>query len=143
MVILFYSVVGPLLGAVVFWIFSFVPTGFLAMVQDSSLHLDAWVAVGKLLPVYMLYSYILGFLPSLGAGIGHVVAAKKLASKNIRILAVTLTGVIVQAAFLLLTSKQQAIVNLPEEGLYLAATAAVASALMAWFIEGIRTRRET
>jgi hypothetical protein len=142
MLILFYAVIGPLLGAVVFWIFSFVPTGLLAMVRDSSLHLEAWLVLGRLLPVYMLNSYTLGFLPSIGAGISHVVVTKKLTSKTIRILAVTLTGVIVEAAFLLLASTQQPIVYLSEMGFYLAATAAIASAVIAWFVEDRRTRRK-
>jgi len=138
MMILIYSMVGPILGAGVFWLLSFVPTGFLSMARDSSLHLEAWMAVAKLLPSYVVYGYTIGFLPSFGAGISHSVAARKLPSKGFRILAVASTGAIFQVALLLLLTNQNVF-----DDLSLASVALISSALMAWSIEKIRSRRKT
>lgn len=104
MLVIAYALLAPPLGALAFWSLTMLPTALLATVQHG-FDPAAWSAAVKLLMIFASYSYLMGFLPALGTGIGHVLARRKLGKPTSRVIVVTATGFVLLALFMLLGTK--------------------------------------
>jgi hypothetical protein len=143
MTFLIYALLGPPLGALVFWVLTYFPTGLMAMMRDFSWHAAAWSSSLKLLALYAGYSHLIGGLSAIGAGIGHAVMTKRLLSVKLRIVAVTVIGLILQAALMITSIKPSSLFEEFEGTISIVAAAGVASFLIALFVEMFRSRRKT
>lgn len=123
--IVLYALFGPLLGAVTFWSVTFLPHALVASFLGHA-STEAWSAGLKFLSISMQYSYFVGCLPAIGAGICHVIARRKLASAKIRVLFVTLAGLSLMGILFVAAS--------PPAGFYELAAPMIAAGGMAAFL---------
>ncbi|MFC6281261.1 MULTISPECIES: hypothetical protein [Polaromonas] len=88
----------------------------------------------------MQYSYLVGFLPAIGAGVCHVLARRKLVNSTMRVWLVTFAGISLTAILFLAAS--------PPAGFYeifvpLVAAGGIAAFLMATAVEIFAANRAT
>lgn len=137
MLVIAYALLAPPLGALAFWSLTLLPTAALATFQHG-FDLTAWSAAVKLLTIYASYSYLLGFLPALGAGIGHALARQKLGNAKFRVIVVTAAGLVFPALFMLLGEKSS---RFNEASIALIAAGGISALLIASAVELVSARR--
>lgn len=137
MLIVSYTLLGPLLGALAFWAMTWLPHGLYTSFLGNA---DAaiWSAGIKALSIDVLYGYLVGFLPAMGAGVCHVIARRKLDRSKARVFFVSLAGITLTAMLFWVAS--------PPAGFYeifapLVATGGIAAFLMATAVEIFAARR--
>ena len=128
-----YAVLAPPLGAMALWAMTLLPGAVLATI-DHGVDTRAWAAIVKLLGTYAMFSYLLGFLPALGAGIAHAVMRQWPWPLKIRIGAVGLTGAALTTALLSMGANAKAQDSMT---LFAIAAGGISALLMAILCEGI------
>mgnify|MGYP003583618601 CR=1 FL=1 len=131
-----YVVFGPPLGASALWAMTYLPSALLATL-DRGVDAQAWTSIFKLLGTYAMFSYLLGLLPALGAGIAHAVIRRRSGSSRVRIASAGLTGAALTAALLLVGANAKAQDSLT---LFAIAAGGISALLMALLLEGIGAR---
>lgn len=137
MPIILYSLLGPPIGALVFWSITLLPVAIFAMFRDASWHADSWSSIIKLLVGwYLPYSYLIGVLPAAGAGVSHVVCLRKQSTTRARIALVVATGAVLQFVLLLFSGALGDVAM----ALGLVAAATAASGLIAMAVETMQSK---
>ena len=137
MLIIAYALLGPPLGALAFWSVTLLPTALLAMLQSNWGQLS-WSPAVKLLMIYASYSYLLGFLPALGTGIGHALAQRKIGRRRLRVIFATATGLFLPSLLMLVGVKTA---RLDETTIAFVAAGGIAAFLIASAAELVAARR--
>lgn len=137
MLVIAYALLAPPLGALAFWSLTMLPTALLATVQHG-FDPAAWSAAVKLLMIFASYSYLLGFLPALGTGIGHVLARRNLGKPKSRVIVVTATGLVLLALFMLVGTKSS---RFDDTTIAFVAAGGISALLIASAVELVLARR--
>lgn len=126
-----YAVVGPPLGAVVFWAITLLPAAISGTI-DHGFDERAWRGGLKLLGMYASFSYLLGILPALGAGVLHAVVWNR-RSPRVRVAAAAATGLLLSALLLLLGAGAG-----EADAIFMAVGGGLSALLIAVCFEGLR-----
>ena len=135
MLIVSYALLGPLLGAITFWSMTFALPAIFSGHADTAV----WSSGIKLLSIYMQYSYLVGFLPAVGAGICHVIVRRKLNASKARVIFVALIGASLVAVLFGITGNP---VDLYETTLPMVAAGGSAAFLIAMGVEFFALKRD-
>lgn len=126
-----FLVVGPPLGAMVFWILTVGSSFFMA----ESLDARAWLSAKKLLTIYLINSYFLGLPPAAAASVCYLIGIRRNWTFYMAIGVTCLIGLI--AAALLPSSLGM----LDEVASSMTLAGAISAFLIALFFESIRNRK--
>ena len=124
-----FLVLGPPLGAIVFW---FLTLG-VAFLMNGEFDAQAWRGSQKLLSIYVINSYFLGLLPAAAASICYLVGMRRNWSFLIIVGATSLTGLIVASLVPISTGE------LDEAGLSMTAAGAASALLISLCFEYFRS----
>lgn len=124
-----FLVLGPPLGAIVFW---FLTLG-IAFLMNGEFDAQAWRGSQKLLSIYVINSYFLGLLPAAAASVCYLVGMRRNWYFLIIVGATSLTGLIVASLVPISTGE------LDEAGLSMTAAGAVSALLISLCFEYFRS----
>ena len=124
-----FLVLGPPLGAIVFWFFTLEADLLVSGVFDP----NAWRGAQKLLSIYVINSYFLGLLPAAAASACYLVGVRRNWSFLMIVGATSLTGFIVASLVPICTGE------LDEVGLSMTAAGAASALLVSLCFECLRS----